>query len=116
MESVGKISEYTFMNVRMNHSISVSFRRIFTITTSAGEGGSVSPSGTFIIPEDSVFTVQIVPDKGYRVLDFLVDNQSIKDVNEYTFSGVKSDHNISAFFTDSVEISVFPNPFRDRFT
>lgn len=114
-ESVGKISEYTFMNVRMNHSISVSFRRIFTITTSAGEGGAVSPSGNFIIPEDSVFAVRVCPNQGYRILNVLVDNESLQDVDEYIFSGVKSDHVLTVLFTDQVDISVFPNPFSGHF-
>lgn len=114
-KSAGRVAEYIFENVRSDHSISVSFRKLYSITASAGEGGSVSPSGTFIVPEDSVFTVQVIPGRGYRILNVVVDNKSLQDVGEYTFADVRSDHNISAFFTDKIEISVFPNPFRDYF-
>jgi len=113
--SSGKVSEYIFENVTSDHTISVLFRRIYTITASAGRGGSVSPSGTILVPEDSVLSVRIVPDNGYRILNVLLDNQSLQDIDEYTFPGVKSDHDISAFFTDQVGISVFPNPFREHF-
>lgn len=115
-ESAGKVPEYIFENVTSDHSISVSFRRIYSVTASAGEGGSVTPSGTFIIPEDSLFTVRVIPGRGYRILDVRVDNKSFQDIDEYTLSDVRSDHNITAFFTDQVDISVFPNPFRDHFT
>ena len=41
-KSAGRVAEYIFENVRSDHSISVSFRKLYSITASAGEGGSVS--------------------------------------------------------------------------
>src|SRR5205814_982446 len=44
--SQGAISSFTFSNVTANHTISASFNIInYTITASAGAGGSISPSG-----------------------------------------------------------------------
>ncbi len=46
--SVGAVTTYTFSNVTANHTIAASFAAnttAFTITASAGTGGSISPSG-----------------------------------------------------------------------
>ncbi len=52
--SAGRVSEYVFRNVRSDHSIYASFRRLYAINASAGPGGSISPSGIILVPEDSV--------------------------------------------------------------
>src|SRR5439155_1622744 len=45
--SQGPIASYTFTDVQDNHTISATFSTLgpFTITASAGAGGSISPSG-----------------------------------------------------------------------
>src|SRR5205085_4925854 len=44
--SQGAIASYTFNNVTANHTIAASFTlNTYTITASAGAGGSISPSG-----------------------------------------------------------------------
>src|SRR5207248_55930 len=45
--SVGAVASYTFSNVTVDHTIDASFAVLgpFTLTASAGPGGSISPSG-----------------------------------------------------------------------
>jgi hypothetical protein len=71
----------------------------YTISASAGQGGSINPEG-----EISVFTgfnqsFNIEPDSGYTLEDVMVDNTSQGSLREYTFSNVSEDHTIDATFT-----------------
>ena len=71
----------------------------YTISASAGQGGSVNPEG-----EISVFTgfnqsFNIEPDSGYTVEDVMVDNTSQGSLSKYTFSNVSEAHTINATFT-----------------
>jgi uncharacterized repeat protein (TIGR02543 family) len=97
--SVGAVESYTFTFVTSSHTISASFApNQFTITASAGPGGSITPSGAVPVAsgEDKSFT--IVPDIGYHVFDVVVDGFSQGVVYSYTFSDVSSDHTIFASF------------------
>ncbi len=97
--SVGVVSSYTFSNVRDNHTITADFAAApHTITSSAGEGGSISPAGTFAISTGTDHTFIITPLDGYEIYDVLVDGVSAGAVASYTFSSVNSDHTIVASF------------------
>jgi hypothetical protein len=76
-----------------------------TITSSAGEHGTIAPEGsvTVIYGESPEFTIK--PDDGYVVDQILVDGNPVTE-NPYTFSGVTSDHTISATFTQTSTIGV----------
>src|SRR5512142_235285 len=88
---------YTFSNVTVNHTISVSFTAItYTITSSAGSGGTISPSGTVSVNQGSDQSYTISPSVGYQISDVLVDNVSVGAVTTYTFSNVTVTHTISA--------------------
>jgi len=113
-KSVGRVSEYSFTNITGDHTISVLFIKTFTISVSAGPGGSISPSGNVIVPQDSLIEFIITPYSGYRINEVMIDNQSMEDISDYTFSGVVSDHSISATFTTSIDFKVFPNPFKEQ--
>jgi hypothetical protein len=97
--SVGAVTSYTFTDVDANHTIHASFTAIsYTITTSAGAGGSITPSGAVPVEcgTDGVFT--ITPDSCYAVVDVLVDGVSVGAVTGYTFPSVTANHTISATF------------------
>ena len=104
--SVGAVTEYTFEDVMADHTIEASFEVIeYTITASAGTGGSITPSGDVIVEygEDQTFT--ITPETGYEVVDVLVDGLSVGVVTEYTFTNVTADHTIEASF-DLIEFTI----------
>ena len=73
----------------------------FTITASAGTGGSISPSGSVsVFPGDNQkFTVTINP--GYSLNQVLVDGSPVTLAvdNSYTFTNVTTNHTITASFT-----------------
>ena len=73
--------------------------QIHTITATAGEGGSIDPSGTVQINDGKSKTFSITPDEGYFLSDVKVDGESIGPKTSYTFTNVKADHTITAEFT-----------------
>ncbi len=70
----------------------------YTITATAGEGGSINPSGAnnVLSWEDLSFT--ITPDSLYSISDVRVDNVSIGAVSSYHFTNVVANHTIEAQF------------------
>ena len=73
----------------------------YTITASAGTGGSISPSGSVSVREGRDKTFTITPAEGYLVADVLVDGVSVKHQlvdRQYTFKDVWKNHTIEASF------------------
>ncbi len=68
----------------------------FTITSSAGEGGSISGSVT-VKPGDSV-TFYITPYSGYSIKDVQVNGISVGPQSSYTFSDIQSSGTINVVF------------------
>ena len=97
--SQGAITSYTFNNVTSGHTISAVFTAItFSLTGSAGSGGSISPSGTTTVNYGSDRTFTVIPATGFVISDIKVDNVSLGPVSSYTFNYVTADHNIEASF------------------
>jgi hypothetical protein len=69
-----------------------------TITSSAGSGGSISPSGTVTVSSGSSKTFTISPRWFYTVSDVKVNGVSVGAVKTYTFSNVTKNQTISATF------------------
>jgi hypothetical protein len=70
----------------------------FTITASAGTGGTINPSGSIVVVLGGNQTFQINANTGYRIADVKVDNMSQGAVSSYPFNNVTSNHTISATF------------------
>lgn len=83
--------------------------REFTITASAGEGGSISDAGSTTVTEGDSKTYTITPDEGYAVADVKVNGVSVGAVDTYTFENVSADATIEAEFAFSNYTSA--NPF-----
>jgi len=75
--------------------------KTYTITTSAGTGGSISPSGNIPVYHGASLTFTITSNSGYKVVDVKVDGVSQGALNSYTFTNVTSNHTIEASFTDN---------------
>ena len=98
-ESTGSRTSYTFSNIQANHTISASFSlQTFTITASAGAGGTISPSGVTTVNYNASQTYTITPSSGYVILDVKVDGVSQGAITTYTFAGVSTNRTISATF------------------
>jgi hypothetical protein len=98
-KSVGAVSTYTFENVTSDHTIEATFAvNTYTITASAGSGGSISPSGTITVNYGESKTFTITPDKGYKISDVKVDGKSVGAVSTYTFFNITDNHTIEVTF------------------
>jgi len=105
-ESVGAVSTYSFSNVKKVHTISATFVvDSYTITASAGTGGSISPSGSTSVNSGSSKTFTVTASSGYKISDVKVDGSSVGAVSSYTFSNVTSAHTISATFASAASLS-----------
>ncbi|KAF0128257.1 MAG: hypothetical protein FD155_3357, partial [Bacteroidetes bacterium] len=75
--SVGTVGSYTFSNVTANHTIAASFNLLtYTLTASAGTGGSISPQGTITVNYGGSQTFNITANTGYEIANVLVDGVS----------------------------------------
>ena len=86
----------------MNNNVSVSAAfnlKTYTITSSAGTGGSISPSGSISVNALSNKTFYIKPVTGYHISSVKIDGISIAPIASYTFRKVQANHTITASFT-----------------
>jgi len=78
----------------------------YTITASAGTGGTISPSGSVSVNYGANQTFSITPASGYTIGSVTVDGASVGAVSSYTFSNVTANHTIGASFTGNGSSSV----------
>ncbi len=86
----------------------------YTITASAGEGGSITPAGAVSVKEGASQTFAIAAQEGYAIADVLVDSQSVGAVDSYTFENVTANHTIAAVFTRTASDVQFDNDFESE--
>ncbi|MCF7730620.1 MAG: hypothetical protein K9N23_02990 [Akkermansiaceae bacterium] len=72
-----------------------------TINSSAGAGGSITPSGAVMVNDGANQAFTIAPDPGYTIADVLVDGGSVGAVAGHTFTNVTANHTISATFAST---------------
>jgi hypothetical protein len=91
--------------VTMNANTSVgavfALKSYYTITASAGTGGTISPSGSVSVAYGSSQTFTMTPKSGYRVRYVLIDGSNYGALTSYTFTNVKVKHTIKAYFIRS---------------
>ncbi len=107
-------NSYTFNDVSANHTIDVIFELdTFTITPSAGPGGTISPDTVQWLNDGSdSATFTITPDYGYYIKDVKIDGVSQGRLRAYKFEDISADHTIDATFALK-SIARFPG---DRYT
>ena len=100
-------AKYTFSNLRANHKIEVSFEVVtFTIVSSVGEGGTMSPDQITTIKNwGENHSVTYTPNDKFVISTIVVDGQALNlsgDVVSkpytYTFSKITANHVISCQF------------------
>lgn len=115
--SQGAITSYTFSNVTAPHTISATFSLLtYTITASAGPGGTISPNGASNVNCGTNKTYTISPNTGYSVQDVKVDGNSQGPITTYTFNNVTAPHTISATFTNACTAPSMPGPISGQTT
>jgi fibronectin type 3 domain-containing protein len=105
--SVGPVASYSFASVSADHSIAASFAlSSYTITASAGAGGSITPAGATTLNYGASQPYTIAAATGYGIADVKVDGTSVGPVGSYSFASVSANHSISATFAlDSYTIT-----------
>ena len=79
-------------------------RLTYTITASSGLNGSISPTGDVLVESGANKDFVMTPDAGYEIDTVEVDGVAtleyikVGDVGTYTFTAVKSNHNINVTF------------------
>ncbi|MDR1404614.1 MAG: hypothetical protein LBJ20_03500, partial [Candidatus Methanoplasma sp.] len=106
---VGSIDSYTFTSVNSDHTIEVKFspaqRSQYTVTGDAGDGVTLSPSGSNSVREGDSHTVSWTAVPGYEAKDVVIDGVSrpeLAEAGSYTFLNVMSNHTISVTAKEAV--------------
>lgn len=95
--SDGTLSSFDQTTVTVNSVANVNY----SVTSSAGSNGSISPSGTVTVNSGSGQTFIVTPNSGYQVGSVIVDgsNVSLTGGTTYTFPNVTANHTISVNFS-----------------
>lgn len=83
----------------------------FTVTATAGVGGSITDEGKTKVKYNDGITYTITPDDGYEIDSVMVDGKYAGRDNEYTFKRVRENHTIEVRFREIT----WDNPFVDVF-
>ncbi|RLL81716.1 InlB B-repeat-containing protein [Mesotoga sp. BH458_6_3_2_1] len=75
--------------------------KIYTITASHTEGGTISPSGVVLVTHGASQTFLIQPEEDYFISDVLVDSDSAGPRDTYIFENITSNHTIRAIFSQT---------------
>ncbi len=70
----------------------------YSITASAGSGGTISPTGAVAVGSGNNQVFTITPSLGYHLSDLQVDGSHVDSTTSYTFINVTASHTISATF------------------
>ena len=70
----------------------------YTISASAGTGGSISPTGSVSVSAGNHQSFTITPNTGYTINDLKVDGVSVGAPTSYSFTNVTANHAIQASF------------------
>ena len=70
----------------------------YTIAASAGDNGSISPTGNVVVSAGADQSFVFDPDAGYEVLNVVIDGTSYGSPSSYSFTDVNGNHTITVTF------------------
>ncbi|RII27087.1 MAG: hypothetical protein CXR31_07480 [Geobacter sp.] len=97
-----------------SNEVSKTFSATYSLTATAGTGGTISPvgsittstatNGTYIIksvtaPQGTNVSFTVTANQGYQLSNVTVDGISAGKISSYTFNNINSNHSITATFT-----------------
>jgi hypothetical protein len=98
--SRGAIESYTFSNVTGDHSLQATFAAdAVTVSATAGEGGTIAPSGSIAVNPGDSLAFSITADEGYEIGDLLVDGVSRGALNSLTLDNITAACTVTALFS-----------------
>lgn len=75
----------------------------YIITSSAGTGGTINPSGPLSTKWHTSQTYNFTADTDYAISDVIIDNVSVGPISTYTFKNIEADHTIYVSFVSTVK-------------
>ncbi len=78
----------------------------YTITSTSGANGSISPLGETTVEHGDSQTYAITPLEGYHVSELIIDDLAVDPAGSYTFGDVTRDHTIHAEFALNMYVIV----------
>lgn len=101
--SVGAVATYTFADVDAAHTIHATFAtRAYTVTASAGAGGSIDPSGVLTVNLGDSPSFTITAEPGYYLSAMLINGSAVAPENPYVLANIPADTTIRAEFSPVV--------------
>ena len=100
--SIATSTSYAFGNIQSNHTIAVTFVQVtptYTITSTEGVNGTISPLGATVFLQGDSQTYAITPTSGYVVETLVVDSVSIATSTSHTFTNIQANHTIDVTFS-----------------
>lgn len=73
----------------------------FHVNATAGQGGSISPSGVIQVMQGSSLSFAMTPDPVYEISAVIVDGVDQGALSSYTFPNINANHTIAASFVHS---------------
>lgn len=70
----------------------------YTVFVTAGNGGTVNPTGSITVDAWDSINLSFTPDAGYVVQSVTIDGKEIGAVENYTISYIESNHTVVATF------------------
>lgn len=96
-EASGEVMTISLENITSNHNLVVTSEPFkYTITTSAGSNGSITPSATVNYGSSKI--INMSPSTGYEVNEVIVDGVNKGKITTYTFNNITNNHTISVTF------------------
>ena len=102
----GSMYRIPYANITLEASWNEKSVMQYTITSSAEEGGKITPVGDTTVNEGESQTYTIKADEGYVLADVKVDEESVGAVETYTFRDVNADHTIRALFRKEASVKI----------
>ena len=97
--NIGVVNSYTFHNVQAHQSITATFAMLqYAIEASAGENGSITPSGSVTVNCNGSQTYSISANVNYKIDSVFVNDVYVGKDSLYSFSNVTASHSIRATF------------------
>ena len=79
---------------------------MFMISASAGDHGTISPSGQIQVKAGAQQTFEFIPEKEYRVFRILIDGQIRQAEESYTFTNVDQDYILNVLFIKEINHTI----------
>lgn len=109
-------SSYTFSSLKDDHSINVTFKRVYHIDTSAQGQGTIT-STIRNIDKGQTKVITYTPANGCYIRSLTIDGKNIdlkKYPTEYTFSNISADHDVKAIFLPNPKIQITKEIYLDE--